>query len=330
MSKILSVIIPGYNIEKYIDFGLPTFLDDEILGDIEVLIIDDGSKDNTAQKGLQYEKQYPNTVKLISKENGGHGSTINKGIEKATGKYFKVVDGDDWVETNGFKNLVSYLKTCDCDIVANQYYRVDDKTKKKEERNFRNIEFNRVYVFDEVCNKIDRIELHAMTIKTDILKNNHILIDENKYYVDVEYILFPIPFVKTVVFLKDYVYMYRVSTDTQSMSVANLQKNKQQHIDVFFRLIDFFNNVKLSISNEKCRYIARRLEFMAWQQYLIYFSFPKSNEVKEELVAFDQKIKLLCPEVYNIGTNKKLALLRKSRFALYQPAAFYQRIRQNG
>ena len=99
MGKILSITIPSYNVEKYIDKCVQSMLVDSILDDIEILIVNDGSKDSTPEIAKGYVEKYPQTVRLIDKENGGHGSTINAGIREATGKYFKVVDGDDWLNT---------------------------------------------------------------------------------------------------------------------------------------------------------------------------------------------------------------------------------------
>ena len=98
MNKVLTITVPSYNVEKFLENTLDSFLDERILEDLEVLIVDDGSKDRTAEIGKQYEERYPDTFRVISKENGGHGSTINRGIKEARGTYFKVVDGDDWVD----------------------------------------------------------------------------------------------------------------------------------------------------------------------------------------------------------------------------------------
>ena len=106
MSKILTITIPSYNVEPYMNEVLPTFLDPAVMDKIEILIVNDGSKDGTAALGKEYEAKYPGVITLVDKENGGHGSTINKGIELATGKYFKVVDGDDWVDTAAFIKFV--------------------------------------------------------------------------------------------------------------------------------------------------------------------------------------------------------------------------------
>ena len=128
MEKVLTVTVPAYNVERYLNQTLESFIHEDIMKDIEVLIIDDGSKDRTALIGKQYEQRYPDTFRVISKENGGHGSTINRGIREANGDYFKVVDGDDWVNTSDFVKLVQELKSCTAEYVVTNYYEVNDKS----------------------------------------------------------------------------------------------------------------------------------------------------------------------------------------------------------
>ena len=104
--KILTVTIPSYNVEAYLEDCLESFVNSEVMDDIEVLIVNDGSSDNTVKIAQRYVDKYENTFRLINKENGGHGSTINTGVREAKGKYFKVVDGDDWVDTRDRKSVV--------------------------------------------------------------------------------------------------------------------------------------------------------------------------------------------------------------------------------
>ena len=82
--------------------------------ELEVLIVDDGSKDDTAEIAKRYEERYPNTFKLVKKENGGWGSTLNKGIEIGTGKYFKQLDGDDYFSHENLDDFILYLKKYKC------------------------------------------------------------------------------------------------------------------------------------------------------------------------------------------------------------------------
>ena len=99
MQKVLSISVEAYNVEKFIEQCLDSFIDPAILDRVEVLVTDDGSKDRTPEIVSTYEKKYPGTFRLISQKNAGPGSTVNSGIKHATGKYFRMVDGDDWVNT---------------------------------------------------------------------------------------------------------------------------------------------------------------------------------------------------------------------------------------
>ena len=124
--KLLSVVIPAYNVEKYINQCLHSFVVKRILPFIEVLIINDGSNDATYDMAAAYERQYPDTFKVITKQNGGHGSAINMGIKEATGKYFKVVDGDDWVDPQALTALIETLRISNSDVVFHNFYWVEN------------------------------------------------------------------------------------------------------------------------------------------------------------------------------------------------------------
>ena len=104
--KVLTVLIPVYNTEKYIKRCLDSLLVPETLNDIEVIVVNDGSKDHSVEIVKTYVEKYPQTVVLIDKENGGHGSTINAGLKAAKGKYFRVLDSDDWFNTIEFVKFV--------------------------------------------------------------------------------------------------------------------------------------------------------------------------------------------------------------------------------
>lgn len=121
MSKLLTISIAAYNVEKTIEECLDSFLPCKHLDDLEILVINDGSHDRTVEIVSEYEKKYPGIIKLVNKENGGHGSTINKSLSIATGKFFKVIDGDDWVNPDELDKLCDWLKKTDADLVINGF-----------------------------------------------------------------------------------------------------------------------------------------------------------------------------------------------------------------
>ena len=103
--KCLTITVPCFNSQDYIK----RCMDSLLVGgnDVEIIIVDDGSTDKTAEIADKYREQYPDIVRVVHKENGGHGSGVNKGLELATGMYFKVVDSDDWLDTNSYKKLIN-------------------------------------------------------------------------------------------------------------------------------------------------------------------------------------------------------------------------------
>lgn len=326
MDKILTVVIPSYNVSKYLRQTLDSFLCESILTDIEVLIVDDGSKDNTADIGREYEQKYSNTFRVILKENGGHGSTINCGIQEARGQYFKVVDGDDWVNTEDFVELVSFLKTCKSDYVINNYYYVDGGTGEKTSVSFDMFDKGCEYSFQDVCTRI-QLPMHSLTIRTAILKDNNIRLDEHSFYVDVEYILYPVPYVETVTFLRGYVYMYRIAQATQSVSIQGYQKHIANHMDVIRHLCDFLSKYEKSGGDAvKTRYIAERVAQMACSQSAIFSSYSlKEKQIRQQFKSFDEEIKNINFQVYELSGqfSGKLKLLRKTGFKLYGPIQIF-------
>ena len=135
MGKLVSFAIPCYNSAEYMEHCINTV----IAGgeEVEVIIVDDGStKDNTYEIAKRYEKEYPNIVKAVHQENGGHGEAVNTGLKHATGKFFKVVDSDDWVDAKSYKRILATLRSFDKDdepdmLIANYVYeKVGVKRKK--------------------------------------------------------------------------------------------------------------------------------------------------------------------------------------------------------
>ncbi|WP_148409094.1 glycosyltransferase family 2 protein [Murimonas intestini] len=321
--KILTVVVPSYNVEKYLNQCLDSFIVEDILADLEVLIVNDGSKDNTEKIGLQYQTEYPQTFKVITKENGGHGSAINTGISNASGKYFKVVDGDDWINTSELKDFIRFLKKSSVDIVASNYCWIDHGTQKpmqRQEHPFEGIEYKKDYLFDEISSRVF-IKMHSMTIKTQILSEHNIKISEHRFYVDAEYIFFPIPYVRTVSFYESEMYMYRLGLPGQSMDVKKMQKNLQHHYDVLMRMILYYEELdKSGLSEAKLTYLQYSISRMLTSQFKIYISFPLGNGMRRKMMDLDKQVKAAYPQIYSAVTNKSIWILRKSGYLLF-PAA---------
>ena len=202
-SKILTVVIPAYNMEKYLNRSLDSILCGDLIADIEILVVNDGSKDQTLKIAREYEDKYPDIVKVVDKENGGWGSAINKAISIALGKYFKILDADDWYDKALFHGFIGELKKIDSDLLLTPYRYVYVAEGTQKDVLFKNIEYNREYAYSDLLTLdcgVDWFEMPSITYRTELLQTNKIRVSEC-FYSDIEYDYLPIKFVKSFIFL---------------------------------------------------------------------------------------------------------------------------------
>lgn len=330
MEKVLTVVVPSYNAENYLQEDIPYFLDEEILDDVEILIINDGSQDRTQKVGENYQDQYPDSVRVINKENGGHGSAVNVGIREAKGKYLKIVDADDWVHTASFKKLVKELKTESNDLILHPFHYVNDGTGAREDglpmkqEQWEMIEYGRSYELEEVLGQIkDDFLMHEITYRTALLREHPIQLDENHFYVDQEYVLYPVPFIKTVVFYPEYVYQYRIATLGQSMNWNNMIKNRDMHGEVLLNIIKYYDTLKASLTDERKDFFVYRCAKMLNTQASIYLMMEECGQAKKEMRQFEKKIQNKYPEVYRYPYSRKMQLLRHLRYMGFRVVSAY-------
>jgi glycosyltransferase involved in cell wall biosynthesis len=261
--KILTISIAAYNVQKYIEECLNSFISDQLYNTLEVLIINDGSTDNTPQIAQQYADKYPQIFKLIHKENGGHGSTINTAIRLATGKYFKPIDGDDWVDTKNLIYIVNKLKGVDVDLIITNFYNYYSISDKKVLSSLK-------YGQSEIESDFNRFSpdntllFHNIAYKTLLLKNNNIYFSEKIFYEDTEFVLFPLPYVNTFYYIPVAVYYYRLDREGQSVSADGIIKHKSDLQQVIKNISIFYEKSKGGgINRAKCykRRIILSLEF---------------------------------------------------------------------
>lgn len=332
MCKILTISVAAYNIEKYIHKMMESLINSNCMADLEILIVDDGSKDETATLAKEYEKRYPESVKLVSKENGGHGSTINKGIEVATGKYFRALDGDDWVNSTNLNELISTLKDLDVDMVICDYDKCYADGRIEVQR-FNDIEPMRKYSFDEAMKHITWMCYHTIIYQTSILKNQNIRLDEKCFYVDTEYDLFPIPYISSLLYFNKSVYCYRLGVDGQSVSPESRKKNIQHGFIVAKSLLEMCVNQGNKLTECQKKYVIfGTADHCIWhiQSLLLFdFSIIQQKKIKD----FDNMIKSTSLEVYNkmeeLGKESRIIkLLRKSNYLSYWIIKVYKGIKR--
>ena len=328
MNKLLTVVVPAYNAEAYLPYNLNSLCLGEVQEELEVLVIDDGSTDRTGEIADHYARHFPAIVRVIHKENGGHGSGINEGIARAAGRYFKVVDADDWVDKEAFLSLIEALRSAEEDAVVSGFYWVFDdgsgceagfRKKAEIKEPFRGVIYHKTYSFDSIADRI-YLKMHGLTWKTELLRRIPKKIDEHCFYVDAEYILYPIPYVETVRFVPEFVYQYRIGREGQSVSPEKMRLLESHYDRVLNSLLQFYEaclNGKFRCSKEKQRYLASVIARIAAGKMKIQLSAPASRKCGRELRTFDQLLKSHYPEIYHSNQNWAVRLLRASRFTLY-------------
>ena len=310
MSKVLTIVIPTYNVEKYLSRCLDSLLFDErIMDDLEIIIVNDGSKDGSLEIAKKHEKKFK-CIKVIDKENGGHGSTINAGLKIATGKYFRVIDSDDWVNIDEFNRYVKDLKKLDVDLVLTNFAREYVYNSKQIVYEYpKELKYNQIYNlvdFDFTILKDDYFYMATSTIKTKILQDMKLHLDEKTFYVDMEYNIFPIKYINSLIYLDYDIYRYFIGRPEQSISQGGFVNHRKDHEKVLKKLIDYYENE--DISQNKKAYIKKILLLTLDSHYIIYCYSPidknMRNEMKKEIRDFTKYLKNTSIDLYNSITNK--------------------------
>ena len=228
MEKLLTVSVAAYNVADYIRDTLDSLLHPECIDAMEILVVDDGGTDETLSIVKEYEDKYPNCVFGIHKENGGYGSVINTSIRRATGKFFKQLDGDDWFETENLPAFLELLRRIDADYVVTPMRMVNESDGTEVIRDYFEDTPEGTYPFDEMdFQKIS--PMHCSCFRTELLQKHDITITEHCFYTDVELVNRPVPYLNSIGIFHKPIYVYRVGREGQSVSKTGIRKHYKEH-----------------------------------------------------------------------------------------------------
>ena len=254
--KILSIAIPCYNSEAYME----KCIDSLLVGgeDVEILVVNDGSSDRTAEIADAYAKKYPTIVKAIHQENGGHGEAVNAGIRNASGLYFKVVDSDDWVNAEAYEQILKTLeelirgpKTVDL-LISNFVYEKQGVARKKVMQYRHCLPVNEIFEWDKVrMPKGKYLLMHSMIYRTELLHECGLELPKHTFYVDNLFAFEPLPYVKNLYYLDVNFYRYFIGRDDQSVNEKVMIKRIDQQIRVNKLMVDAY--LKANVSNRRLR-----------------------------------------------------------------------------
>lgn len=246
MNPIITCVVPCYNSAAYLEKCVQTLVN---VGDrIEIILVNDGSTDGTAEIINRYSATYSNII-AVHKENGGHGSGVNKGIELAKGLFFKVVDSDDWVNTNAMIELLDLLeKHLQEDSLADLYITnfIYDKTCENATylREFdRHFPINEFFTWKDVkkFKSSDALMLHCLLFKTEILRKSNTVLPEKTFYVDNIYSYKPLPYVHKLYYCNINLYHYFIGREDQSVNIKQIVARYEQQIKIMKIMFDLYS-----------------------------------------------------------------------------------------
>lgn len=295
MEKILTVSIAAYNVADYIRGTLDSIITPDTIDALQILVVDDGGKDDTLKIVRKYEEKYPNSVFGVHKENGGYGSVLNTSIRMAEGKYFKQLDGDDWFVTENMGAFVEMLRRVDADYIITplrKYNESDGTTVLRDY--FPNLPEGK-YAFDEM--QFDTIcPMHSSAFRTKLLQDHDITITEHCFYTDVELVNRPMPYMESVYVWHEPVYVYRIGVEGQSVSKTGIRKHYKEHEKVFWNLMEIYESLTPE-QTAKRQFLRRRLVKEVAAQMKFYCYLDRSRAHFEELRQFTAALKARSPEI---------------------------------
>jgi len=302
----LSIIVPVYGVEKYIDKCLNSLVK-QSLKEIEIIVVNDGTKDNSQKIIDKYVKKYPDKIKSYIKENGGQGSARNYGLEKANGEYIGYVDSDDFVEKDMYKKLYNKAKENNYDIVVCGNYNVSEDYQNKNIDTFinnyntdlENIFFGKMAVWNKIY-------------KRDILIKNKLEFKEKVWYEDLAFTLKAIMNSNTFAFIDEPLYDYLIR-EGSTMNNSNVQRNLE--------ILDAFNDILSYIQHNKKEEYFSKIEFLAIDHIYIsaivrVLKAEADDKVKRETI--NKLIDYMNKKFPNYKNNKYINTLSKNRKIIYK------------
>ena len=291
--KLLSIAIPCYNSSAYMRKCIDSLLPGG--EDVEIIIVNDGYKDNTPDIAEEYRERFPSIIKVVNKENGGHGSAVNSGIEHATGLYFKVVDSDDWVNQSAYIQILNTLKELVKDgksvdmLISNFVYEKEGEKHKRAMKYHHALPQNRVFTWNDVKHfRVGQyILMHSVIYRTNLLRECGLSLPEHTFYVDNIFVFNPLPYVKTMYYLDVNFYRYYIGRADQSVNEQVMIGRIDQQIKVNKLMVDYYVEEmdRIHANGKVKRYMRNYLDIITTVSsvLLIRSGLEENLEKKKEL-----------------------------------------------
>ncbi len=307
MSKLISFAVPCYNSAEYMKQSIMSIVNGG--EDVEIIIVDDGSKDDTLKIAKELEAEYPTIIKVVHQENGGHGDAVNTGLKNSTGKYFKVVDSDDKLGKNALVEVISFLKRVEEEgknldlLICNYVY---DKVGEKHKKVMR---YKRAMPNDRFFSWSDKIKLkesqyilmHSVIYRTEMLRKCKLELPKHTFYVDNIFVFHPLPYVQNMYYLDVNLYKYYIGREDQSVNEKVMISRLDQQIRVTKIMIDSYLNRPMDTPVRCSKYMAHYLDMMMCVSSILCILSGEDENLKKK------------EELWNHLKEKDIKLYKKLR-----------------
>ncbi|MDY3267332.1 MAG: glycosyltransferase family A protein [Phocaeicola sp.] len=314
--KILSIIVPTYNMEKYLSYCLDSFLINKNRDKLEVIIVNDGSKDKSLEIANEYVSRAADIFRVIDKKNGNYGSCINAALPEVNAKYVKVVDADDSVNTSHLDEFITFLSNNDVDLALSDFVLVDE-----ERVEFKNISYNwgkSLMTMKEVCvtDRFKDMEMHAVTYRRELLIRMRYRQTEGVSYTDQQWIFAPMSVINAVGVFNKPVYRYLVGRSGQTIDPEVKIKKMSDRTKYVLDMIALYDKLCQSVEPEVKSYLDARIFPNIKDIYITYFTNP--SLVSFDLINdFDIQFKKYSSVLYRYLGNLNIYIKLWRRLARY-------------
>lgn len=338
--KYITFVVPCYNSEDYMKRCIDSLL---LAGsDVEIIIVNDGSKDKTREIAGDYNVKYPDIIRVINKENGGHGSGVNVGLEQATGIYFKVVDSDDWLDQQALDQLMfkvrsfCQLKQKDNAFVIPDLFICNYVYDHLHEEIRHDISYKNALDEEKLCTWQDigffkpsqYLLMHSQIFRTSVLRESGVKLPEHTFYVDNIFAYQPLPYVKYLYYMNIDLYHYFIGRDDQSVNEDIMLKRIDQQIRVTEQMLTCVNlqvvkKKEPKLASYMCRYLSIIMSITNILLLMINSeeSMLQKNKLWSQLKALDKGLYLKLKYTSMSGlTNMPGAIGRKLTISGYRVA----------
>ncbi len=304
MDKLITFAIPCYNSQDYMEKCI-----NSLLGagdDTEILIVDDGSKDRTGEIADRYAEKYPDIVRVVHQENGGHGEGVNQGIRLGRGKYYKVVDSDDRLDPEALNKLLDRIRqhekcglSVDMYVTNYVYDHVADNTQ-------RPMKYNKIFPNEQICTWEDTksfgvsqyLMMHSVIYRMELLREIDLELPKHTFYVDNLYMYYPFPYVKSIYYMNLDLYYYFIGRDDQSVNEKNLIKRIDQQLLVTRLMTECHDLDKIKEESPRLyKYMFHELAMMYTISTVFLFASKKDEDVEKNKALWDY-LKERDPKLY--------------------------------